>query len=171
MKSNKTRLPAYYRVLRSLLQSGRMRTSSAEIGELAGINPSSVRQDFSGYASGQTGYGYSTKQLFGAIGGEIGLNNIKTAIIVSDFDCPYLSKCLESRGISSKVLEKWTGEEKADLLLLVSDCEINDEMTASGGIKGVWNLTQKNIKLSVPTENLPLGDIILGLCLRINEKK
>ena len=38
-------------------------------------------------------------------------------------------------------------------------------------IRGVWNMTQKDISLKIPVLNLPIGDIIMGLMCEIRHSE
>lgn len=68
--SNNTirRLPKYLRKLQELGEQGISRISSGKLGELLGLTPSQIRQDFSCFGEfGQQGYGYNVVTLAEAI--------------------------------------------------------------------------------------------------------
>ncbi len=180
------RLPRYFRFLRSLLINGVMRTSSGEIAEALGFTPSIVRSDLNHLeGAGQQGYGYNVKALYTAISRELGAGDRMTAVIIGG-DASFserLSRLFEGRGIT--VIKSFFGEKlQADTIskelseldpeiAVIADMPegVTPEALISLGIKGIWNMTQTDIKASVPIINLPLGDIIMSLCYEIRNRQ
>lgn len=77
------RLPRYLRMLDALLEQGRPRVSSADLGEMLGFTPSQVRQDFNTFGSfGQQGYGYSVLELRSGIASILGIDGERNAIMI-----------------------------------------------------------------------------------------
>lgn len=78
-----SRLPRYYRFLCELHDNGKERISSKELSEIMGVTASQIRQDFNCFGGfGQQGYGYNIEQLIAEFANILGLNSIKTAILV-----------------------------------------------------------------------------------------
>ena len=188
------RLPRYYRCLRKMLLCGVMRTSSGELAKLMGVTPSQVRADlveFSG--AGIQGYGYNVKKLYREISVKLGVGDKMTAVILGGERgaCIELAKRMEGRGITvtavfrldpspdEKIPEFSYSEmemrlrsvpSKLAVIMEFSDpsnSEKEADMLISCGVKGIWNLTQEDLDLPVPTVNLPFGDIIMSLCCDI----
>lgn len=83
--SNNTirRLPKYLRKLQELGEQGISRISSGKLGELLGLTPSQIRQDFSCFGEfGQQGYGYNVVTLAEAIEKILGVFESQKAIII-----------------------------------------------------------------------------------------
>lgn len=58
------RLPLYYRFLKNLHASGKLRVSSAELSEAVKVDSATIRRDFSYFgALGKKGYGYNVNYL------------------------------------------------------------------------------------------------------------
>lgn len=58
------RLPLYYRFLKNLHSSGKLRVSSAELSEAVKVDSATIRRDFSYFgALGKKGYGYNVNYL------------------------------------------------------------------------------------------------------------
>lgn len=58
------RLPLYYRFLRNLHASGKLRVSSAELSDAVKVDSATIRRDFSHFgALGKKGYGYDVQSL------------------------------------------------------------------------------------------------------------
>lgn len=63
-KATAKRLPLYHRYLRYLLESGKIRVSSAELSEAIKVDSATIRRDFSYFgALGKRGYGYDVESL------------------------------------------------------------------------------------------------------------
>ncbi len=78
-----TRLPRYYRFLCELQKNGTVRISSKELAEIMGSTASQIRQDFNCFGGfGQQGYGYNIEQLVKELSIIMGLDNLKSAIII-----------------------------------------------------------------------------------------
>ncbi|MCF6411486.1 redox-sensing transcriptional repressor Rex [Pseudalkalibacillus salsuginis] len=58
------RLPLYYRFLKNLSSSGKLRVSSSELSEAVKVDSATIRRDFSYFgALGKKGYGYNVNYL------------------------------------------------------------------------------------------------------------
>ena len=166
------RYPVYYRYLRELLQNGILKVSSGQIGKRAGIPSSLVRSDLRKFtAKGINGYGYDVKKLYKAIGIETGLSENLTAVIIGNEKelQTGLAAHIEGRGIVVKGVfseKEYDFSSTADIAVL---CEISDdpqrfcEKLEQSGVRGIWNLSQKNVNLEIPVINLPAGDVIMEL--------
>ena len=77
------RLPRYYRFLGDLKESGYTRISSRELSEKMGLTASQIRQDLNCFGGfGQQGYGYNIELLQSEIAHILGLDKIKSAILI-----------------------------------------------------------------------------------------
>ena len=69
------RMPRYLRKLDELSAAGVERVSSNELGQLLGLTPSQIRQDFSCFGEfGQQGYGYNVEFLRDEIANILNIN-------------------------------------------------------------------------------------------------
>ena len=182
------RYPRYFRCLRELLMNGVMKVSSAELADKLGLTPSQVRTDLNGFdGAGQQGYGYNVKLLYTEISRELGAGDGMTAVIVggSAALASYLAECFEGRGVASSVhvtdavgkgslptvspddMAVYLKQTPADLAVIAEwagDVSELSDMLTKGGIRGIWNLTQRDLDADLPVLNLPVGDIIMSLC-------
>ena len=105
------RLPRYLRKLDDLMQSGVTRVSSFELGQLLGLTPSQIRQDFSCFGEfGQQGYGYNVKALRSHIASILGIdkaysphalrNNFAKRCLMNGMDIYTLSRILGHSSVS-----------------------------------------------------------------------
>ena len=77
------RLPVYLRGLMFLLEEGRERISSSNLGDFVGIPSWQIRKDFSYFGEfGVRGVGYEIKKLVSEIKGILKLNTIQKAALV-----------------------------------------------------------------------------------------
>ncbi len=178
------RLPRYFRALRECLMNGEVKISSSDLAKKLDITPSQVRADLNRYSgAGLQGYGYNVKTLYTEISRELGVGDGMTAVIIGaePSSVPHLAMWLEGRGISDMgyiLCEKdfYSKIEKLDcdlaLILYSDDKEKMQSALRLSCVKGVWNMTQSDFDLDIPTVNLPVGDIISALMyeIRQNEK-
>ena len=76
-------MPRYLRKLDELEAQGVSRISSSELGNLLGLTPSQIRQDFSCFGEfGQQGYGYNVSALKEEIAKILGTDRGYTAVLV-----------------------------------------------------------------------------------------
>ncbi len=177
------RLPRYFRTLRECLMNGEIKISSGELAKKLNITPSQVRADLNRYSgAGLQGYGYNVKVLYTEISRDLGVGDgMSAAIIGTDREgAPHLALWLEGRGISNteyipndeNVYDK---VEKLECdVALVLDCTDKEQMQSALGasfVKGVWNMTQSDFDLDIPTVNLPVGDVISSLMYEIKQTK
>lgn len=174
------RLPIYYRFLTNLHQMGISRVSSTDLGKKMGITSSQVRQDFFNFGSfGLQGYGYDVDQLRQEIGSILGLDTVRTMIIVG---AGHLGQALarhsafEKDGysvvgvfdinphlIGEKIrdveiqhvnkITDFVAQNKVDIAVItVPRTYAKDvaDLVTGLGIKGIWNFT--SVKLTVPDD-------------------
>ncbi|WP_080848775.1 redox-sensing transcriptional repressor Rex [Cytobacillus gottheilii] len=91
------RLPLYYRFLKNLHSSGKLRVSSAELSDAVKVDSATIRRDFSYFgALGKKGYGYNVNYLLSFFRktldqdevtkvGLIGVGNLGTALLNYNF--------------------------------------------------------------------------------------
>ena len=169
------RLPRYFRCLRECLLNGEIKISSTELAKKLDVTPSQVRADLNKYSgAGLQGYGYNVKMLYTEISRDLGVGNGMSAAVIGaeKKNSPQISLWLEGRGITDirhiPVSDGIFDEvEKTECdIALVLDCPDKEKMQSAirlSKIKGVWNLTQSDFELEIPTVNLPFGDIISAL--------
>jgi redox-sensing transcriptional repressor len=174
------RLPIYYRFLTNLHQMGISRVSSTDLGKKMGITSSQVRQDFFNFGSfGLQGYGYDVDQLRQEIGSILGLDTIRTMIIVGAghlgqalarhsafekdgysvvgvFDInPHLigEKIRDVEILHVNKITDFVAQNKVDIAVItVPRTYAKDvaDLVTGLGIKGIWNFT--SVKLTVPDD-------------------
>ena len=196
------RLPRYYRYLSDLLRMDITRISSKELSARMGITASQIRQDLNCFGGfGQQGYGYNVESLYNEIGSILGVNSkFKTVIIGAGNMGQALSNYgnFEKRGfkltgifdVNPKVIgkkikgieimhldtiEEFTKNNKVDIAILTVPYEQTPELAermARLGIKGLWNFSPMDLKLTsdVVVENVHLSDSLMVLGYKINEK-
>jgi len=77
------RMPRYLRMLDELMENGVNRISSFQLGQLLGLTPSQIRQDFSCFGEfGQQGYGYNVVGLRSEIAKILGMDRNYSAVLV-----------------------------------------------------------------------------------------
>lgn len=184
------RLPVYFRYLRELLMNGVMKISSKELAEKLDITPSQVRSDLNCFeGTGHQGYGYNVKLLYTEISRVLGAGDKMNAVIIGG-DIHFakrLSERFEGRGVTVSALFSEDSslasgflsyrysdiirvllESPAEIAVIVElPKEISPDDLISLGIKGIWNLTNRDISAKIPIINLPVGDIIMSLCYEI----
>lgn len=175
-----TRLPRYYRFLCELQKNGTVRISSKELAEIMGSTASQIRQDFNCFGGfGQQGYGYNIEQLVKELSIIMGLDNLKSAIIIGAgnmgkavasqmsfetmgfklmavFDKnPTLSR-LRLNGLpvkDSADLEVFCAKNKIDMAVLCIPLEATPgvvDTLISLGINSFWNFSHYDIHSKYP---------------------
>ena len=198
------RLPRYYRYLRVLLESGCGRISSSELSTLMGVMASQIRQDLNCFGGfGQQGYGYNVKYLYGKIGELLGVQEGYHTIIIGAGNLGRAlaaTHMYERRGITRLAmfdndpaivgneihglpvyhidrLEEFCETNRVDFATLTTPREVAPaiaERLAAIGIKGIWNFSNTEIKLSDPSvivEQIHLGDSLMKLCYDMKNKQ
>ncbi len=178
------RLPRYYRFLCDLYENGVKRISSKELAEIMGLTASQVRQDFNCFGGfGQQGYGYNIEQLIGEFAGILGLNTLKSAILIGAgnlgravanqmsfenkgfkligiFDCDPLYNGIKIRDIPISTDDKITEfckENKPDMAVLCLPADKAPEMVdmlVSLGVNSFWNFSHYDIHRKYPDTNV-----------------
>ncbi|NMA25109.1 MAG: redox-sensing transcriptional repressor Rex [Clostridiales bacterium] len=183
------RLPVYYRFLTNLHQMGISRVSSTDLGKKMGITSSQVRQDFFNFGSfGLQGYGYDVDQLRTEIGSILGLDTMRTMIIIGAghlgqalarhsafekdgfsvigvFDInPHLigEKIRDVEIMHVNKIAEFVASNKVDIAVITVPRTYAKEvadMVIGLGIRGIWNFT--SVKLTLP-DNVAVENIHLS---------
>jgi len=197
------RLPRYYRYLGDILDDGISRISSKDISLRMDITASQIRQDLNNFGCfGQQGYGYNTKLLYGEIKKILGLEKQYSMIIIGAgnigqalanyinfqkrgfnfialFDANPKLIGLTIRGIEIYDVEYLADYLKANhvdiavLTLPKSAAPDIAERAINGGVKGIWNFSNIDIKTpdDVKVESVHLSDSLMTLSYKLNEKE
>ncbi len=195
------RLPRYYRYLADLLRVDIKRISSKELSERMGITASQIRQDLNCFGGfGQQGYGYNVETLYKEIGKILGVERRFTTIIIGagnmgnalanyenfkkrGFDLIGIFDISPNRvgqyinGIEimhMDRLEEFMKTHVVDIAILTVPSHATAEVAekvAELGVKGIWNFSPQDLKLShnVVIENVHLSDGLAVLGYRIKE--
>lgn len=172
------RMPRYLRMLDELMENGVNRVSSFQLGQLLGLTPSQIRQDFSCFGEfGQQGYGYIVSalrdQIASILGADrgysavlIGVGNIGRALmdnfcfsswgfsLVAAFDVNPALIGANVNGVnvySMDVLENYLHENKVDMVVLAVPKDVAipvTNMLTANGVEAIWNFT--NVDLTAP---------------------
>lgn len=191
------RLPRYYRIARQLLGNDILRISSAELADLAAVTPSQIRQDFCQLGGfGQQGYGYNVKDLYSRLGELLGMNNMKSAVLVSDNllgSALLEQQLLRVKGIMLKAcfgtfspecsvechsmdeFSAYCEENPVDVLVLSVSREnvpALAECAVRCGVKGIWNLSGcELVSPEIVIHNINLSDDLLSFCYELNVQR
>ena len=179
-----SRLPRYYRFLCDLYANGTERISSKELAEIMGFTASQIRQDFNCFGGfGQQGYGYNIEQLIGEFSGILGLDELKTAILIGAgnlgravasqmsfedkgfrligiFDCDPLYKGIRIKDLpifSDDAIAEFCHEHHPDMAVLCLPADKAPEMVdnlVSLGVKSFWNFSHYDILRKYPELNV-----------------
>jgi len=171
-------MPRYLRMLDELMENGVNRVSSFQLGQLLGLTPSQIRQDFSCFGEfGQQGYGYIVSalrdQIASILGADrgysavlIGVGNIGRALmdnfcfsswgfsLVAAFDVNPALIGTNVNGVnvySMDVLENYLHENKVDMVVLAVPKDVAipvTNMLTANGVEAIWNFT--NVDLTAP---------------------
>lgn len=196
------RLPRYYRQLTELRLHGVVRISSGALAKDMGLTASQIRQDlfcFGGF--GQQGYGYNVEKLREEIGGILGINRGNTAVILGVGNLGHAliqnfkfgnngfsvtaAFDVDDSLVGTKVgavqiyhvdeLEEYLRTYRVDVGVLTVPRVFAAEMAqklADGGVKGIWNFANVELKLNNPdviVENVHFSDSLLALSYMIGE--
>ena len=174
------RLPRYYRFLGELKSAGMTRISSRELSEKMGLTASQIRQDLNCFGGfGQQGYGYNIELLQSEIGRILGLDCLKSAILIGvgnlgravalhinfeqmGFKLVGIFDSKESligqvvRGLpirNTSTIDEFCRENLPDtaILCIPKDAArgISDQLVKLG-IKGFWNFSHYDLALKYP---------------------
>jgi redox-sensing transcriptional repressor len=195
------RLPRYYRYLTDLLKVDVKRTSSQELSKRMGITASQIRQDLNCFGGfGQQGYGYNVELLYKEIGKILGVNKRFSTIIIGagnmgnalanyanfekrgfdligifDISPDRVGKDINGIQIQHMdALDAFCEEKQVDIAILtIPSRNVSEvaERVAELGVKGIWNFSPQDLKLSsdVVVENVHLSDSLMVLGYRIKD--
>lgn len=179
-----SRLPRYYRFLCDLYSNGKKRISSKDLAEIMGLTASQVRQDFNCFGGfGQQGYGYNIEQLISEFADILGLNKLKSAILIGAgnlgravasqmsfedkgfrligiFDCDPLYKGMKIRNIpisADDAIIDFCETNKPDMAVLCLPADKAPEMVdtlVACGIRSFWNFSHYDIHRKYPELNV-----------------
>ena len=197
------RLPRYYRHLSELSQAGVVRISSSALGKTMNLTASQIRQDLSCFGEfGQQGYGYNVESLRNEVAEILGMNQGHTAVILGvgnlgrailqnfPFErCGFqlnaafdVSPELIGRQISGVMifpaneLEDYLRQNPTNVGVLTVPRSIANgtaERLIRGGVKGIWNFTNSELRVNDPrvvVENVHFSDSLLTLNYLISEE-
>ncbi len=175
------RMPRYLRKLDELAENGIGRVSSFELGNMLGLTPSQIRQDFSCFGEfGQQGYGYNVQALRSQIATILGIDRGFSAILLgvgnigralmenfcfSDwgfslkaaFDIKPELIGTEFHGVpiySMEALDDFLRKERIDVAVLTVPKSVAvsvGERLTALGIDSIWNFT--NVELTEPNSS------------------
>lgn len=181
------RMPRYLRMLDELMENGVNRISSFQLGQLLGLTPSQIRQDFSCFGEfGQQGYGYIVSSLrdqvasiLGADRGYsailIGAGNIGRALmdnfcfsswgfnLVAAFDVAPTLVGTSVNGVHihpMDELESYLKTEKVDMVVLAVPKDVAipvTNMLVANGVEAIWNFT--NVDLTAPNSSVIVENV------------
>ena len=185
------RMPRYLRKLDELSAAGVDRISSNELGQLLGLTPSQIRQDFSCFGEfGQQGYGYNLVSLRSSIAKILGMDRNYTAVVmgvghlghalVNHFNfeaCGFTLKAAFDlkEDLSGKLpvyefttIGDFCKQTPIDVAVVCVPMDHAQEATnaaVAAGVKAIWNFT--NAILEVPAgiikEDIYFSDSLLTL--------
>lgn len=185
------RMPRYLRKLDELSAAGVERVSSNELGQMLGLTPSQIRQDFSCFGEfGQQGYGYNLVSLRQSIAQILGMDRNFSAVVIGvghlghalvdhfDFSaCGFNLKAafdLKEDPNARVPVYKFTDlsayckETPIDIAVVCVPMDHAQEATdaaVAAGVKAIWNFT--NAVLDVPEhivkEDIYFSDSLLAL--------
>ena len=171
------RLPKYHRYLEELLQEGREKISSQQLGDIVGVSAPQLRQDLNYFGNfGQQGYGYNVKNLYNALAEVMGIQKKSDMIIVGGGNIGQAlanSKDFEKRGfylsaifdVNPKLIgveiNGLTVKDVAELGDYIAENDINigvitvpansaqevANQMIEAGIKGIWNFSPVDLKI------------------------
>lgn len=186
------RLPLYYRFLKNLHASGKLRVSSAELSEAVKVDSATIRRDFSYFgALGKKGYGYNVSYLLSFFRKTldqdeitevvlVGVGNLGTAFlnynfmknnntqIVMAFDVDEAKVGTEVGGVPVYHLDELEERlnERITVAILTVPAQVAQPITdrlVRKGIKGILNFTPA--RLNVP-ERIRVHHIDLAIELQ-----
>ncbi len=196
------RLPRYYRYLADMQRHGISRTSSKELSERMGLTASQIRQDLNCFGGfGQQGYGYNVETLLVKLKEIMGISVKRTAVligvgnlgraIIKNFDfgtngisvtCAFDSNIDvigtnidDVQVLNITLLSDYLKENNPDIAILTlpkPQAQAVANILLEGGIRGIWNFTNLDLKLgehNVPVESVRFADSLMTLCYFMQE--
>lgn len=197
------RLPRYYRYLGDYLNEGIFRISSGMLSEKMNVTASQIRQDFNYFGGfGQQGYGYNVEYLYNEIAQILGLKEQYKAVIIGAGHLGMAlanHQSFEKRGFDIKALfdidpektgkivnekpilhindiKEYIKRENISIAIITVPKPVVNEVAqdlAESGIKGIWNFTSAEIKVSgnIPVENVHMSDSLMTLSYKIKQEE
>lgn len=199
------RLPRYYRHLTELKQRGVVRISSGVLGKTMGLTASQIRQDLFCFGDfGQQGYGYNVENLHQEIGEILGIDRNHTAVVLgvghlghallqnfrfgdtgfritAAFDVDPALVGSEIGGVPvyhADTLAQYLSDNSINVGVLTVPSNMAEEAAETlvrGGVKGLWNFTNVELKLpqteQVVVENVHFADSLLALSYMISQQE
>ena len=185
------RLPRYYRHLLELQGKGVIRISSSALGKSMGLTASQIRQDLFCFGEfGQQGYGYKVDLLREEIGEILGISQGHTVVVLGagnlgralmeNFKFARMVVGTTIGGVNVyhvDQLEEYLSAHKVSVGLLTLPQRaaqgVADRLVA-GGVRGIWNFTNREISVSRPdvaVENVHFSDSLLTLSYLITQRE
>ena len=196
------RLPRYYRHLWELRQQGVVRISSGALGKAMGLTASQIRQAlfcFGGF--GQQGYGYNVEKLREEIGNILGIDRGHTAVVLGvgnlghaliqnfkfgnngfrveaafDIDDEVIGTSVGNIPVFSiDELDDYLVQHRVDVGVITVPRSVAPAMAerlVRGGVKGIWNFANVELKLQEGqgvVENVHFADSLLTLSYMISK--
>ncbi|MFO7820061.1 MAG: redox-sensing transcriptional repressor Rex [Halanaerobacter sp.] len=171
------RLPKYHRYLEKLLNEGREKISSQQLGEIVGVSAPQLRQDLNYFGNfGQQGYGYNIEILYDSLSEVLGIQNKNNMVLagvgnigqalINSKDFEQKGFCLsaifdinpkligvEINAMTVKDIEElkcYIKENKIKLGVIAVPATSAQEVAqqmVEAGIKGIWNFSPIDLKL------------------------
>ena len=172
------RIPRYYRYVVELTDSGIARISSKALAEKMGLTASQIRQDLNCFGGfGQQGYGYNVESLKVELEQILGVNKLKTAVIIgvgnigkaltknfhfersgisliAGFDLDEATMLTKNGPINIynvDTVEEFVKTNNIDVGIITLPKELAEDMAkklVNAGVKGIWNFTSSDLHLN-----------------------
>lgn len=198
------RLPRYYRHLSELQVRGVVRISSSALGKAMGLTASQIRQDLFCFGEfGQQGYGYKVSMLREEIGEILGISRGHTLVVLgagnlgralidnfkfANNGFQLLAAFDVEPGVAGASiagtpvyhvdqLEAYLNQNPVSVGLLTLPKAAAQSMAdrlVEGGVRGIWNFTNREISVSRPevvVENVHFSDSLLTLSYLISQRE
>ncbi len=172
-----SRLPAYHRYLKEIMDEGTERVSSEELSRRMHFTASQIRQDLNNFGGfGQQGYGYNVKNLHKEIGRILGADRPHNMILLGagnlgralvnyrgfaehgflfksafDTDENIIGKKISGLNIlSDNDIKQYVKENEVDIAVITVPKEVAKELTSDlyrCGIRNFWNFAHTELEL------------------------
>jgi AT-rich DNA-binding protein len=151
-KATLERYPVYLKALRHLRDLGMERVMSRELADYTGIEPTTIRRDFSFIGSlGKQGYGYDIVSLIEIFNTELGLNIDEKIILV----------------------EKMPEDCRIAILAISTDVQKTVDKLVECGILGIVDFTHEHIMVpkSIIVKSVDVVSTIQEMVFETNKRK